>query len=64
MAMSQIFWVGFYTSLMGFLLAIGNTLYKSKCKTVECCCIKIIRDVELEEKEMEFVSTHTPNNHI
>jgi hypothetical protein len=35
---------------MAFLLAIGNQCYKSKCKKVEICCIKIIRDVECEEE--------------
>ena len=58
--MSEVFWVGFYTSMMAFLLAVGNVLYKSKCKEVKCCCIKIIRDTETEEKEMEFVTTHQP----
>jgi hypothetical protein len=23
-------------------------LYKSKCREVECCCIKIVRDLEAE----------------
>jgi hypothetical protein len=32
--------------------------YKSKCKEVACCCIKIVRDVEAEEKETEFLATH------
>ncbi len=58
--MSEVFYVGLYTSLMAFLLAVGNVLYKSKCKEVSCCCIKIVRDTETEEKEMEFVTTHLP----
>lgn len=32
--------------------------YKSKCKDVEICCIKIVRDTETEEKELEFSRTH------
>jgi hypothetical protein len=32
--------------------------YKSKCKEFSMCCIKIIRDVELEEKETEFEILH------
>ena len=36
--------------------------YKSKCKEVSCCCIKIIRDVEIEEKENEFLQTHPKVN--
>lgn len=58
--MSEVFYVGLYTSLMGFLLALGNIFYKSKCKTVSCCCLKIVRDTETEEKEMEFIATHQP----
>ena len=59
---SQIFFVGLYTSLMAFALAVGNILFKSKCKEFECCCIRIIRDVELEERETEFIATHPPIN--
>lgn len=58
--MSEVFYVGLYTSLMGFLLALGNIFNKSKCKSVSCCCIKIVRDTETEEKEMEFIATHQP----
>lgn len=37
------------SSGIGLLLAIIKHLYKSKCKTVECCgCIKIQRDIESE----------------
>ena len=32
--------------------------YKSKCKDIEIGCIKITRDVDVEEKEMEFNRTH------
>ena len=50
MGMTEVFYVGLYTSLMGFVLAIVNTLYKSKCKEVSFCCVKVIRDVEIEER--------------
>jgi hypothetical protein len=60
MQFSEIFWTSFYTALMAFCLGVGSFLYKSKCKTVECCCIKIVRDVELEEREAEFVAAHQP----
>ena len=59
---SQIFFVGLYTSLMAFALAIGNILFKSKCTEFECCCVRIVRDVEVEERETEFVTTHQPIN--
>ena len=47
--MSEVFWTGLYSSLIGFVLAMGSQCYKSKCKEVNFCCIKIIRDVEGEE---------------
>ena len=48
--MSETFYVGLYSALMAFVLAIGAQCYKSKCKEVNMCCIKIIRDVEGEEQ--------------
>ena len=48
--MSEVFFTGLYSSLIGFLIAIGAQCYKSKCKQVDICCIKIIRDVEGEEE--------------
>jgi hypothetical protein len=47
---SEVFFTGLYSSLIGFLIAIGTQCYKSKCKEVNFCCIKIIRDVEGEEQ--------------
>ena len=47
---SENFFVGLYTSAIGCLLAIVAQCYKSKCKEVNFCCIKIIRDVEGEEQ--------------
>ncbi len=46
---SEVFFTGLYSSLIGFLIAIGAQCYKSKCRQVDICCIKIIRDVEGEE---------------
>lgn len=46
--MSEVFWSFFITSIIGLLLKGGSMLYKSKCKTAECCCIKIERDIEAE----------------
>ena len=46
---SEVFFTGLYSSLIGFLIAIGTQCYKSKCKEVKICCIKITRDVEGEE---------------
>jgi hypothetical protein len=46
--MSEVFWSFFITSMIGLLLKGGSMLYKSKCKSVECCCIKVERDIESE----------------
>ena len=48
--MSETFYVGLYSALMAFVLAICAQFYRSKCKEVNFCCIKIIRDVEGEEQ--------------
>lgn len=58
---SETFFVGLYSSLIGFLLAISGQCYKSKCKEVSFCCIKIIRDVEGEE-QLDSVSRQNPVN--
>jgi hypothetical protein len=47
---SEVFFTGLYSSLIGFLLAMGAQCYKSKCREVEFCCIKIIRDTTAEEE--------------
>jgi hypothetical protein len=47
---SEVFFTGLYSSLIGFLLAMGAQCYKSKCKEVEFCCIKIVRDTTAEEE--------------
>ena len=59
--MSEVFWTGLYSSLIGFALAMGSQCYKSKCKEVNFCCIKIIRDVEGEE-QLDNVSRQNPLN--
>lgn len=59
MVMSEVFWTGLYSSLIGFVLAIGSQCYKSKCSKVEFCCIKIIRDTAIEE-EIDTNQPRTP----
>lgn len=51
-----VFWTAFITLITGCMLAVVKIAYKSKCKEVECCCIKIKRDIDNEEKidEMEM----------
>ena len=47
---TETFFVGLYSALMGFVLAVINLLYRSKCKEVDICCIKIVRDIQIEEE--------------
>ena len=47
---SEVFFTGLYSSLIGFLIAIGTQCYKSKCQEVKICCITIKRDVAGEEE--------------
>lgn len=51
-----VFWTAFITLITGCLLAMVKIAYKSKCKEVECFCVKIKRDIDNEEKidEMEM----------
>jgi hypothetical protein len=60
--LSEVFWISFITATITFLGITAKMCYKSKCKQVECCCIKIIRDVETEEKEMEFLALRQPTS--
>ena len=50
MGMSEVFWTGLYSSLIGFAIAIMASCYKSKCSKVDIGCIHIERDVEAEEQ--------------
>ena len=47
---NAVFWSFFITSVIGLILKCSSMAYKSKCKTVSCCCLKIVRDTEGEEK--------------
>jgi hypothetical protein len=58
MDLSEVFWVAFIGTLSGCLIKLASMMYKSKCKEVSCCCIKIVRDIEAEEKETEFLAVN------
>lgn len=49
--LSEVFYTFLITSTIGLLLGISRVCYKSKCKSVDFCCLKIIRDVEIEKQE-------------
>ena len=56
---SEVFFTGLYSSAIALILGIGAQCYKSKCKEVSFCCIKIIRDVEGEE-QLDNVNRQNP----
>lgn len=45
------FWLSALTIFIGGLGIIVRYSYKSKCREVDFCCIKIVRDIETEERE-------------
>jgi len=49
--LSEVFYTFLITSVVGFILALGRICYKSKCSSIDLCCIKITRNVEIEMKE-------------
>ena len=49
--LSEVFYTFLITSVVGFILALGRICYKSKCSSIDFCCVKIVRNVEVEMKE-------------
>ena len=45
------FWLTLATIFFGGVGLITKYAYKSKCKSVQMCCLKIERDIEVEERE-------------
>jgi hypothetical protein len=54
----MVFWTFFITSMIGLIIGLSKMAYKSKCKDIQFGCIRIIRDTETEERELEFSRTH------
>lgn len=52
----------FSVSIMGALGGLLSILFKSKCKTIDCCCFKCERDVRavIEEEKLELGKNPTP----
>jgi hypothetical protein len=60
--LSEVFWTFLITSVIGLIIGLARMAYKSKCKEVSCCCIKIVRDVDVEEREAEMRQQTTVDN--
>ena len=50
MEISEVFLTFTITSFIGLILAIGRMCYKSKCSTVDLCCLKIVRNIPAEQQ--------------
>jgi hypothetical protein len=60
--LSEVFWVAFISTASALIIKIASLAYKSKCKECNLCCINIIRDTTIEEKEEEFRISHSISN--
>lgn len=60
--LSEVFWVAFITTISGMLIKLASMAYKSKCRECSVCCIKVVRDTDIEEKEEEFRILHPSRN--
>jgi len=60
MALGSVFWLSFITVASGMILKLASLCFKSKCSSCELCGgrIRVIRDVEVEERQSEFELTH------
>lgn len=45
---TEIFWTFVITSGAGLIIAVARMFYKSKCKTINLCCLHVERDVVAE----------------
>jgi hypothetical protein len=60
--LSEVFWVAFISTASALIIKIASLAYKSKCKECKICCIKVVRDTTIEEKEEEFRISHSIQN--
>jgi hypothetical protein len=54
--LSEVFYMALITASSGFLLKLASMMYRSKCSECSFCGITVKRNVELEEKEAEFMA--------
>ena len=62
--LDSVFWISFVTIISGCILKLASLCFQSKCKECTVCGgrIRIIRDVESEERIREFELTHPPQS--
>jgi hypothetical protein len=59
--LSETFWIAFVSSMSASCLVCMRWLYKSKCSHIDCCGIKIDRDVRGEER-LDMIVPSSPSN--
>jgi hypothetical protein len=45
------FWLSLSTIIFTSVGLFIRYSYKSKCKEVTCCCLKVVRDIDVERQE-------------
>ena len=45
------FWLSLSTIIFTSVGLFIRYSYKSKCKEVSCCCLKIVRDIDIERQD-------------
>jgi len=61
MVLSETFWIAFVSSMSATVLVCLRWGYKSKCNHIECCCMKIDRDI-IREEAIDIITPPSPNN--
>lgn len=56
--MNDITLLSIISASFAFIIILIKTAYKSKCDTIECCCIKISRNTKIETEEHKFDIEH------
>ena len=60
---SEAFYITMMGALGGLIAVIFKNIRMSRCSSIDCFCIKCIRDVESqEEMEMELENVNNGNN--
>ena len=55
----------FITYVIWCILKFGSMAYKTKCKEINCCGLKITRDIEAEEKiDEEIIKSNQPQDNV
>ena len=62
--LSEVFWVAFVATGSAMIIKLASLCFQSKCKECTVCGgrIRIIRDVESEERTRELELSHPPSS--